>query len=105
MNQISPPEIFTRAEEQGVQGDTIDNTTVYRTLCAIPINMYVHVQTCARVQCLLLYLHLWTLDLVVLIWCSSTIFSTQLIAELFGPGHFVGHGLGLRLKSEIRTRT
>jgi hypothetical protein len=26
-----------------------------------------------------------------------------LISELFGPGHFVG--LGLRLKSEIRTRT
>jgi hypothetical protein len=25
------------------------------------------------------------------------------LAELFGPGHFVG--LGLRLKSEIRTRT
>jgi hypothetical protein len=29
----------------------------------------------------------------------DTVFS----AELFGPGHFVG--LGLRLKSEIRTRT
>jgi hypothetical protein len=27
----------------------------------------------------------------------------SLMAELFGPGHFVG--LGLRLKSEIRTRT
>jgi hypothetical protein len=25
-------------------------------------------------------------------------------AELFGPGHFVGLGLKLRLKSEIRTR-
>jgi hypothetical protein len=29
----------------------------------------------------------------------------QLIPELFGPGHFVGLGLGLRLKSEIRTGT
>jgi hypothetical protein len=28
-----------------------------------------------------------------------------LIPELFGPGHFVGLGLGLRLKSEIRSRT
>jgi hypothetical protein len=26
------------------------------------------------------------------------------IPELFEPGHFVGLGLGLRLKSEIRTR-
>jgi hypothetical protein len=25
-----------------------------------------------------------------------------LTSELFGPGHFVGLGLGLRLKSEIR---
>jgi hypothetical protein len=35
--------------------------------------------------------------------CSSTTF----LAELFGPGHFVGLGLGLglRLKSEIRTWT
>jgi hypothetical protein len=31
----------------------------------------------------------------------------QLQPELFGPAHFVGlgNGLGLRLKSEIRTRT
>jgi hypothetical protein len=29
----------------------------------------------------------------------------DLLAELFGPGHFVGLGLRLRLKSEIRSRS
>jgi hypothetical protein len=36
---------------------------------------------------------------------QATLECTTLQSELFGPGHCVGLGLGLRLKSEIRTRT
>jgi hypothetical protein len=40
---------------------------------------------------------------IIILLPSSSSRQNWLEAELFGPGHFVG--LGLRLKTEIRTRT